>query len=69
MRRDVIRRIAEEANRQEVSWVPEREGTRHTLYRLGSTMIPVPRHRELDDGFAEALFKQCEGELGERWWT
>lgn len=51
-RRDLIRRIRDEARRQEVGWTIDREGRNHTLYRLGATMIPIPRHAE----------------LGERWW-
>ncbi len=47
---------------------PHREGRNHTLYRLGATMIPIPRHTELDDRFAELVFQECESELGERWW-
>lgn len=39
-----------------------------TVYRLGSTMIPIPRHRELDDSFAEKVFKEGAPELGDRWW-
>jgi hypothetical protein len=31
-------------------------------------MVPVPRHGELDDRFVEKLWKECEPELGERWW-
>ena len=67
-RRDVIRRIRDEARRQEVGWTIDREGRNHTLYRLGATMIPIPRHTELDDRFVEEVFKECEPELGERWW-
>jgi hypothetical protein len=67
-RRDVIRRIRDEARRQEVGWAIEREGRNHTLYRLGAIMIPIPRHAELDDHVAEEVFKECEAELGERWW-
>lgn len=67
-RRDLIRRIRDEARRQQVEWAIDREGRSHTLYRLGVTMIPIPRHAELDDRFAEAVFKECEPELGERWW-
>jgi hypothetical protein len=67
-RREVIDRIGGEAKRQGVSWVIDREGRNHTVYRLGSIMIPIPRHRELDDSFAEKVFKECEPELGDRWW-
>jgi hypothetical protein len=31
-------------------------------------VVPIPRHTDLDDRFGEAVFKECEPELGERWW-
>lgn len=68
----MIRWIRDEARRQEVGWTIDREGRNHTLYRLGATMIPIPRHTELDDRFVEEVFRECEcecePELGERWW-
>jgi len=60
----VIRAIGQEAKRQGIVWELEREGARHTVYRLGRTMIPVARHMEIDDQMAIVIFKECEGELG-----
>jgi hypothetical protein len=34
----------------------------------GGARIPIPRHVEIDDNLAEQIFKECEPELGERWW-
>lgn len=34
-------------------WEVDREGATHTLYRLGITMIPVPRHTDIDERLAE----------------
>ena len=45
-----------------------REGGSHTIYRLGSTVIPIPRHTELGENLALSIFKECQGELGEKWW-
>jgi hypothetical protein len=38
------------------------------VFRLGSAMIPIPRHAEIDRRLAEMIFKECEAELGRRWW-
>jgi len=67
-RRDLLKRIKDQAARAGIDWSVHREGANHTVYRLGSTMIPVPRHAELDNAFAEKVFKECEPELGEGWW-
>jgi len=66
--REILRRIAAEARRQHVEWVIAREGANHTVYRLGSTLIPIPRHSEIGPGLTEAIYKQAEAELGRRWW-
>jgi hypothetical protein len=67
-RRHVIRAIGQEAKRQGVVWELSREGGRHSVYQLGQTMIPVPRHTEIDDQLATMIFKECAGELGKGWW-
>jgi len=67
-RGEVIRRIKQAAKAKGVAWTLDRQGRNHEVYRLGRTMIPVPRHTELDDRFAEKVWKECEPELGERWW-
>lgn len=67
-RGEAIRKIQREAKRQNIAWHLERQGANHEVYRLGQTMIPIPRHAELDNLFVEAVWKECEPELGERWW-
>jgi hypothetical protein len=67
-RRQLIKRIADQAKTASIEWRQEREGSNHTLCRLGNTMIPIPRHSEIDDRLAERILKECEAELGERWW-
>lgn len=66
-RRDLISKIAEEAKRQKVAWVPG-EGGKHSAYRLGGMLIPIPRHNEIGEGLAREIFKQCEPGLGKDWW-
>lgn len=54
-----MKRISREAERRSVSFGLDREGAEHTVYRIGTTIIPIPRHREVDE---------CETELGKGWW-
>ena len=65
---ELVRRIRQRAAERQIAWEVAREGGRHTVYRLGNIMIPVPRHTEIDDRLAEQIFKECEEELGSRWW-
>lgn len=67
-RREIVRRIDAQAKAAGVTWEVQREGAKHTVYRLGATTIPIPRHVEIGLGLSEDIFKQCELELGERWW-
>lgn len=40
----------------------------HTIYRLGSVRVPVPRHEGVGPGLTEATLKEREPVLGRRWW-
>lgn len=64
----LIKRIRAEARRCGVEWRLHHEGANHTIFYLGETMIPVPRHAEVGEQLAEEIFKECEPELGRRWW-
>jgi hypothetical protein len=68
-RRNLIRRIAQEAMRQGVEWKVHREGANHTIYLLGGTRIPIPRHNEIGERLALAISVEAEGELGRRGWS
>ena len=67
-RREVIRTISRAAEVAGVEWKLDREGANHSVFRLGSSMIPIPRHAEIDRRLAEMIFKECETQLGRRWW-
>lgn len=67
-RRDVVRTIAAAARTQDLDFIIVREGANHTVYSLDGLMIPVPRHRELDDRLARVIFGECEPKLGKGWW-
>jgi hypothetical protein len=67
-RRDVVRKIAAEAKFQGVRWTLTREGGNHTVYALGGTTVPIPRHNELGENLAVDIFKECQDVLGKGWW-
>ena len=46
----------------------DHHGKEHDIYLLAGKKIPIPRHTELDDQFAEKIFKECAEVLGGRWW-
>ena len=67
-RDEIERRIRREARRQGVRWTLDREGARHSVFRLGNTVIPIPRHVEIGEGLARDILRECEVELGKNWW-
>jgi predicted RNA binding protein YcfA (HicA-like mRNA interferase family) len=36
-----------------------RHGSNHDQYRIGTTLLPVPRHREIKEGTANAILKDA----------
>jgi hypothetical protein len=66
--RDLKRRISAAAARQELSWTMIREGKQHEVWHCGSTLVTIPRHREINEYTAQGIFKDLEGELGTAWW-
>jgi len=67
-RREVIKKIAAAARKQEAEWILAREGAKHTVYTLNGVVVPIPRHNELGEIFSVDIFKECEGVLGKGWW-
>jgi len=45
-----------------------KEGAKHSLYELDGVLIPIPRHTELGERLAMAIFAECEIVLGKGWW-
>jgi predicted RNA binding protein YcfA (HicA-like mRNA interferase family) len=66
--RDLLKKIAKAAKHKKVDWYLAREGGNHSIYRLGSSTVPVPRHTEIGENTVAEILKECEKELGERWW-
>ena len=67
-RREVIKKIATAARKQEAEWILAREGANHTVYTLNGVVVPIPRHNELGEIFSVDIFKECEDVLGKGWW-
>jgi hypothetical protein len=66
--RDLKGRIAAAAATRGLSWLMIRQGRQHEVWRCGSTLVTIPRHREINEYTAEGIFKDLEGELGTGWW-
>lgn len=69
MKRDeLIKKIKKAAKRQGVAWAFDYHGANHDLYLLAGKKIPIERHAELDNRYAEKVYKECEEVLGKGWW-
>lgn len=66
-RRDLLRKIKAAAKEQGVAY-SEQEGTRHTGVTVGNVRTTVPRHSEVVELTAQAIYKQLEPALGKGWW-
>lgn len=67
-RRDVIRRLHQAAHDADVEVTIVRDTGPHTIYAVGGQRVSIPRHREVQQGTAEAIFRQVENVLGKGWW-
>jgi hypothetical protein len=67
-RRQVLGRIVAAATRQGKRWELVRQGGDHEIWRCGSTEVPVPRHAEIGEQVARAIWRELEDELGKGWW-
>lgn len=63
-----MKRIAREAKAQGLGFTMDREGANHTIYMLDGVMIPIPRHREVNEMTTEGIYKECAEKLGKGWW-
>jgi hypothetical protein len=67
-RREMIKWIAKEAKAQGVTFEFDYEGAKHSVYKLGGAMIPIPRHTELGEKATRDIRKETEEVLGKGWW-
>jgi len=59
-RRDLLKRLAEVAAEadEDLELVRSRGG--HDIYRIGTTMLPIPRHNEINEHTAKAIIKDAQ---------
>ena len=67
-RRTLIRKIAKEAQRQQLNWRLAREGADHSIFDLDGLSITVPRHSDLNELTALGILKRCAMKFGPKWW-
>jgi hypothetical protein len=65
-RRDLLRIIERRAIMMELE-VTFREGGRHSIITVGSSISIIPRHREIHPGTVDAIMKDLEPVFGKRW--
>lgn len=64
----ILGEISREAARQGILFRLYRQGSKHAIYHLGSTVVlPVP-HSKVPGRIRHEMLKACEPELGYRWW-
>jgi hypothetical protein len=56
------------AREADVRWEFVREGRDHEIWSLDGRLVPIPRHREINDETAVAILRSLESRLGKRWW-
>lgn len=67
-RRELIKRLRAASRQQGLVFEVAREGGKHSIYRLGSLLIPVPRHTEINELTTLEIFKEAAPVLGKDWW-
>lgn len=66
--KSLVGEIAREAARQGVSFRLYRNGAKHFIYHLGETVMVTVSHTKVNHRSRIEILKQCEPELGYRWW-
>ena len=64
----VLGRIAKAAVRRGWCGNSSGKGAGHEIWRCGETPMSLPRHKEIGNRLAEAVFAGLEIELGKDWW-
>ena len=70
MRRSaVIKMLRREARAHGVRMELVRQGARHEIWRCGHVIVPIPRHREIDETTVEdGICRRLEAIFGPGWW-
>jgi len=65
----LIRDIRTAAKLRGITFEVVRSSGKQDIWRLGDTVLfPIPRHSEIGPKMEFEIRKQCEPELGPRWW-
>ncbi len=67
-RRDLLKTILTAARAAGLGFESVRSRGAHEVFSLDGLTIPVPRHREIAEGTARSILRQCEAKLGKDWW-
>mgnify|MGYP001162014623 FL=1 len=62
-RSELLRQLSALAREEGLTLVFIREGSRHTLFSIGTTRVVVPRHRDVNDRTARAILRKARREL------
>jgi hypothetical protein len=65
---ELKKRIQRTATAQGKAWRLVRQGGRHEVWQCGVAKVTIPRHREINELTAAAIFRALEDELGRGWW-
>lgn len=67
-RRDLLRTIRDAAHAAGLGFESVRSGGAHEVFSLDGLSVLVARRREIAEGTARSILKQCEAKLGKDWW-
>ena len=62
-RRDLLIQIEQLADANGVEWYLHSRGGNHDKYKFNGATVPVPRHKEIGEGLAAKIIKQCKNAL------
>jgi len=67
-RRDLIKRIRDEAKRRGLPFVVIDTRGKHDKLIFMEVRVPIPRHKEIATGKGESIMKLFEQYFGKNWW-
>ncbi|PZE26226.1 toxin-antitoxin system, toxin component, HicA family protein [Curtobacterium flaccumfaciens pv. flaccumfaciens] len=59
-RAELLDRLARLAEQRGVTFVFDRHGGRHDVFRFGESAVAVPRHREVRERTALSIIRDCQ---------
>lgn len=62
-RSELLRQLSTLAREEGLTLDFIRDGSRHTLFSIGTTRVVVPRHRDVNERTARAILRKARREL------